>query len=105
MYLTISVFIYGIISITLFRSEKQNKEEIIKNTCFICGLERRAFDNKNVTFEEHIRKEHNMWHYLSFIILIKVSIYLFFYLHIYLYLPFYLSKEIYAPIYKYLFIY
>ena len=31
------------------------------------------FDNKNVTFEEHIRTEHNMWHYLYFIVLIKVK--------------------------------
>ncbi len=30
-----------------------------------------AFDNKHVTFEEHIRNEHNMWHYLYFIVLIK----------------------------------
>ena len=33
------------------RSEKHNTEEIKKNTCFICGLERKDFDNKNVTFE------------------------------------------------------
>ena len=37
------------------------------------GLERNAFDNKHVTFEEHIRYEHNMWHYLYFIVLIKVK--------------------------------
>ena len=37
------------------------------------GLERKAFDNKNVTFEEHTRTEHNMWHYLYFIVLIKVK--------------------------------
>ena len=35
----------------LSRSEKHNTEEIKKNTCFICGLERKDFDNKNVTFE------------------------------------------------------
>jgi hypothetical protein len=32
-----------------------------------------AFDNKHVTFEEHIRNEHNMWHYLYFIVLIKAK--------------------------------
>ena len=37
------------------------------------GLERKEFDNKNVTFEDHIRREHNMWHYLYFIVLIKVK--------------------------------
>ena len=40
---------------------------------FFIGLERKAFDNKNVTFEEHTRTEHNMWHYLYFIVLIKVK--------------------------------
>ena len=76
------------------RSEKHNTEEIKKNTCFICGLERKDFDNKNVTFEvnfswpvkakepmlmsptltqDHVNKEHNMWNYLWFIVLIKVT--------------------------------
>jgi len=67
--------IFGVIIDTFadLRSEKQQKEEIIKNTCFICGLERKEFDNKVVTFEEHIRNEHNMWHYLFFIVLVKVK--------------------------------
>ena len=43
-----------------------------RNWCF-SGLERKAFDNKHVTFEEHTRNEHNMWHYLYFIVLIKVK--------------------------------
>ena len=29
-------------SFCMLRSEKQNSEEIIKNTCFICGLERKV---------------------------------------------------------------
>lgn len=37
------------------------------------GLERSAFDNKTVSFEEHCKQEHNMWHYLYFIILVKVK--------------------------------
>lgn len=37
------------------------------------GLNRSAFDNKSVSFEEHIEKEHNMWHYLFFIVLVKVK--------------------------------
>merc|ERR1719208_39198 len=67
--------IFGVIIDTFadLRSEKQNKEEVIKNSCFICGLERKAFDNKYVTFEEHVRNEHNMWHYLYFIVLIRVK--------------------------------
>jgi len=37
------------------------------------GLDRSAFDNKSVSFEEHCKLEHNMWHYLFFIILVKVK--------------------------------
>ncbi|XP_074645592.1 inositol 1,4,5-trisphosphate receptor-like [Tubulanus polymorphus] len=67
--------IFGVIIDTFadLRSEKQNKEEILKNTCFICGLDRSSFDNKSVTFEDHIASEHNMWHYLFFIVLLKVK--------------------------------
>ncbi|GFW93920.1 inositol 1,4,5-trisphosphate receptor type 1 [Trichonephila clavipes] len=67
--------IFGVIIDTFadLRSEKQQKEEILKNTCFICGLDRASFDNKTVSFEEHIRCEHNMWHYLYFIVLVIVK--------------------------------
>ncbi|XP_072922149.1 inositol 1,4,5-trisphosphate-gated calcium channel ITPR2 [Hemitrygon akajei] len=67
--------IFGVIIDTFadLRSEKQKKEEVLKTTCFICGLERDKFDNKTVSFEEHIKFEHNMWHYLYFIVLIKVK--------------------------------
>eukprot|EP00062_Callorhinchus_milii_P017673 gi/632970344/ref/XP_007901598.1/ PREDICTED: inositol 1,4,5-trisphosphate receptor type 1 [Callorhinchus milii] len=67
--------IFGVIIDTFadLRSEKQKKEEVLKTTCFICGLERDKFDNKTVTFEEHIKEEHNMWHYLCFIVLVKVK--------------------------------
>ncbi|XP_076133509.1 inositol 1,4,5-trisphosphate-gated calcium channel ITPR3 isoform X1 [Alosa pseudoharengus] len=65
--------IFGVIIDTFadLRSEKQNKEEILKNTCFICGLERDKFDNKTVSFEEHIKSEHNIWNYLYFIVLLR----------------------------------
>uniref|UniRef100_A0A8C5BKK5 Inositol 1,4,5-trisphosphate receptor n=1 Tax=Gadus morhua TaxID=8049 RepID=A0A8C5BKK5_GADMO len=67
--------IFGVIIDTFadLRSEKQKKEEVLKTTCFICGLERDKFDNKTVTFEEHIKEEHNMWHYLFFVVLVKVK--------------------------------
>lgn len=67
--------IFGVIIDTFgdLRSERQQKELILKNTCFICGLNRSAFDNKTVSFEEHIKSEHNMWHYLFFVVLVKVK--------------------------------
>ena len=55
------------------RSDKQQKEEILRNTCFVCGLDRSSFENRAVTFEDHIQTEHNLWHYLYFIVLIKTK--------------------------------
>ena len=55
------------------RQEKQEKDYTLKNTCFICGLDRSKFDNRTVSFDEHAKLEHNMWHYLYFLILIKVK--------------------------------
>ena len=40
---------------------------------FCAGLERASFDNKTVSFEEHCNQEHNMWHYLYFIVLVRVK--------------------------------
>ncbi|XP_078500366.1 inositol 1,4,5-trisphosphate-gated calcium channel ITPR3 [Lissotriton helveticus] len=67
--------IFGVIIDTFadLRSEKQKKEEVLKTTCFICGLERDKFDNKTVSFEEHIKLEHNIWNYLYFIVLVRVK--------------------------------
>lgn len=67
--------IFGVIIDTFadLRTENQNKDEILKNTCFICGLPRSNFDNRSVTFDHHINNEHNMWDYLYFIVLIKVK--------------------------------
>ncbi|XP_042229627.1 inositol 1,4,5-trisphosphate receptor-like isoform X17 [Homarus americanus] len=67
--------IFGVIIDTFadLRSEKQNSEEILKNSCFICGLTRSSFDNKDVNFEDHIKREHNMWHYLYFYVQVNVK--------------------------------
>lgn len=93
--------IFGVIIDTFadLRSEKQNKEEVLKNSCFICGkvnvclhfvftltilylsihtflctgLGRSEFVNKVVSFDDHIKREHNLWHYLYFIVLLKLK--------------------------------
>lgn len=51
----------------------QNTLTSIRAIFLMAGLERDKFDNKTVTFEEHIKEEHNMWHYLFFIVLVKVK--------------------------------
>ncbi|KAA0201449.1 hypothetical protein HAZT_HAZT004472 [Hyalella azteca] len=65
--------IFGVIIDTFadLRSEKQQKEHILQNNCFICGLSRSNFDNREVSYETHIEVEHNMWHYLYFYVLVK----------------------------------
>jgi len=67
--------IFGVIIDTFadLRNEKQQKDDILRNTCFICGLERSRFDNKNITYDEHVMYEHNMWYYLYFYVLLKVK--------------------------------
>ncbi|XP_064398624.1 inositol 1,4,5-trisphosphate receptor type 2-like isoform X2 [Halichondria panicea] len=67
--------IFGVIIDTFaaLRAEKDHKEEVLKNTCFICGLPRGAFENKDVTFHKHIIQEHNVWHYLYFIVHLKTK--------------------------------
>merc|ERR1712176_226730 len=67
--------IFGVIIDTFadLRNEKQKKDDIIRNTCFICGLERRAFDHRSISFETHIQYEHNMWHYLYFIVHLRTK--------------------------------
>ncbi|RNA42187.1 inositol 1-4-5-trisphosphate receptor isoform X1 [Brachionus plicatilis] len=67
--------IFGIVIDTFgdLRQEKQEKDYTLKNTCFICGLDRSKFDNKSISFEDHIKLEHNMWNYLYFLILLKVK--------------------------------
>ncbi|KAL3082805.1 hypothetical protein niasHS_010607 [Heterodera schachtii] len=67
--------IFGVIIDTFgdLRAEKNEREFVLRNNCFICGLERSRFDNKVVTFEEHSEREHNLWHYLFFIVWLQIK--------------------------------
>ena len=73
--LLILQLVYCIIvdSFATLRGEKHSKEEQLRNTCFVCGLDRTSFEHRQVTFEDHIELEHNLWHYLYFIVLIKIK--------------------------------
>ncbi|EYC31372.1 hypothetical protein Y032_0004g2120 [Ancylostoma ceylanicum] len=67
--------VFGVIVDTFgdLRTEKNDKEDVLKNSCFICGLERGKFDNRSVTFEDHQAEEHNLWHYLYFIVWLQIK--------------------------------
>ncbi|KAF0991205.1 hypothetical protein HZS_6306, partial [Henneguya salminicola] len=67
--------VFGVIVDTFaaLREQKAKFDEIIKNTCFICGLYRSAFDNKDISFESHCNEDHNIWSYLYFIVHLNVK--------------------------------
>ena len=45
----------------------------MKNTCFICGIDRGEFEKYNVSFEDHIKYEHNHWNYVYYIIYLRAK--------------------------------
>ena len=68
--------ILGIIIDTFadLRKDKQDKDDLRKFSCFICGLQRQVFDSKGLSsFEKHCREEHHLWSYLNFVILLKTK--------------------------------
>jgi hypothetical protein len=65
--------IFGIIIDTFseLREAKQERVDDTEGTCFICGIDKNIFDSKGAeVYPKHISKEHNMWAYLKFMILI-----------------------------------
>jgi hypothetical protein len=46
--------------------DKQEIEDDVYNTCFICNIDREDFESMNISFEDHIRHDHNLWKYLWF---------------------------------------
>ncbi|KAF0982201.1 hypothetical protein FDP41_012062 [Naegleria fowleri] len=70
--------VFGIIldSFAELRENREKTEDRVKNKCFICDIVRSRFDqkaNEGITFNNHIKKEHNMWNYLFFLIYLKTK--------------------------------
>eukprot|EP00300_Choanocystis_sp_HF-7_P016597 c19460_g1_i1.p1 GENE.c19460_g1_i1~~c19460_g1_i1.p1 ORF type:complete len:1219 (+),score=349.54 c19460_g1_i1:135-3659(+) len=66
--------IFGIIIDTFgeLRTIKADTESDIENNCFICSIDRYTFDRLTSTgFEHHIKKHHNMWEYLFFLVMLQ----------------------------------
>jgi hypothetical protein len=60
-----------IMTFSVLREEKAQRQENTVNICFICGIERAEFDRasaKGDGFKLHIRFDHNMWNYVRFMI-------------------------------------
>jgi len=73
LFILVVIVVFGIIleSFAELRENREKTEDRVKNRCFICDIERSRFDqkaNEGITFNNHIKKEHNMWNYLFFMI-------------------------------------
>ncbi|KAF7262478.1 hypothetical protein EG68_00315 [Paragonimus skrjabini miyazakii] len=64
--------VFGVIVDTFaaLRQEKQDREELARNNCCVCGLQRSVFEQNGLNFDTHVTQEHNIWHYLCFLILL-----------------------------------
>ena len=55
------------------RDETYNYENDKKNICFICQLSKDGCLLKNIDFNEHIKKDHNLWNYVYFLIYLHLN--------------------------------
>lgn len=62
--------VFGIIVDTFseLRDERYKIQEAMESECFICSLGAQEFDRRSEGFEPHVKKEHNMWSYLCFLL-------------------------------------
>jgi len=67
--------IFGIIIDTFadLRDQKTLKDYDEKNQCFICNLERTAFEKKGESFEVHTKSEHFVWNYVYYLIYLRTK--------------------------------
>jgi len=69
--------IFGIIvdAFGQLRDDQDQLDQTIHNECFICMQKRDTFEDPkiNTTFEDHVHKEHNVWHYVCFIVQISLK--------------------------------
>lgn len=60
------VFVIIIDTFASLRTQKVEKEKDMMNVCFICGIDRAAFDRYSERgFEDHIQHDHYLWNYIS----------------------------------------
>ncbi|KAI8801199.1 hypothetical protein BJ742DRAFT_838177 [Cladochytrium replicatum] len=67
--------IFGIIFDTFgqLREEHQSILNDLKSTCFVCSINASEFDRNAVSFAHHLKKEHNLMHYLFFIVHLQIK--------------------------------
>jgi hypothetical protein len=55
------------------REESNEKDEDIKNKCFICNIDRVEFEKRKIPFSDHQKYEHNTKTYIRFLIYLKIT--------------------------------
>jgi len=60
--------IFGVIIDTFgeLRDQKTDTETKMKGECFICSLDQSILQRKGKGFENHVKRDHNMWQYLFY---------------------------------------
>jgi inositol 1,4,5-triphosphate receptor type 3 len=68
--------INGIIVTTFsaLREESEKKLEDIEKRCYICSIDKSEFEKRKISFERHIRSEHNVKDYINFILYLKLTL-------------------------------
>jgi len=52
------------------REKKKSKDADMRNKCLICSIDRQVLDRAN-GFEKHVLEDHNVWHYIYFLVHLK----------------------------------
>jgi hypothetical protein len=77
-YITVSLLLLNMVNgvivstFSQIREENQEKEEDIKNKCYICNINRVEFEKRKVSFDYHQKVEHNSLIYIKFLIHLKL---------------------------------
>jgi len=60
--------VFGVIIDTFgeLRDQKSDTETKMKGECFICSLDQSILQRKGKGFENHVKRDHNMWQYLFY---------------------------------------
>lgn len=55
------------------REESEQKSDDEENRCFICSIDKAEFGKRKISFETHVKKEHNVKQYINFIINLRLT--------------------------------
>ncbi|KAI9331724.1 hypothetical protein BDR26DRAFT_869940, partial [Obelidium mucronatum] len=78
-FLVVIVFllnvVFGIIFDTFgqLREERKDISDDLRTQCFVCSINASEFQRHSSGFENHIKKEHNVWHYLFFLVHLELK--------------------------------